>query len=140
MSKKLNMRKILLTSFENIKKILLALTLMLVINFVASDQVELVAAMLIGYVLAGFYIVSTAARLENLVRQKTQSSKRQTLFGLALRLLMLFVVFAVAIKISQRVFFVAVIGFLTFYLLMQLGLVMHSYKSNYGDSDDVDKK
>ena len=91
------MRRILLTSFIRVRKIFLALTLMLMVNFIASGQVELIAAMLIGYALAGFYIISTAMRLSSIAQQKSAFAKRQMLFGLVMRILMIFVVFAFAI-------------------------------------------
>ena len=127
-----------MTSFIRVRKIFLALTLMLIVNFIASGQVELIAAMLIGYALAGFYIISTAMRLSSIAQQKSAFAKRQMLFGLVMRILMIFVVFAFAIKISEKIFFTMVICFLTFYLLMQLGLIMHSYNSAY--NDDVNEK
>ena len=111
---------------------------MLAINFIASSQVELIAALIIGYALAGFYIFSTAIRINNIIERQTKFSKMQTFIGLGLRLLMVFVVFAVSIKISMKVFLTMAIGFLTFYVFMQAGLIIHSYKSGYADDDKSD--
>ena len=140
MSKVFAMRKILSASLINVKKILLAATLILIINCIAFGQVELIAAIFIGYVLAAFYVISTAARLSRVISMSRDQAKRQMLIGLVLRLLMLLIVLFVAIHISERIFFAVVIGFLTFYIFIQIGLIVHSYKMSYHNGNDVDKK
>ena len=119
-----------MASTSYIKKIFLALTLILTINFVATGHAELIAAMVIGYILAAFYVVSVAARLESLSQQPKQSSKRKMLFGLFLRLCMLFIVLLVAVKISETIFLTIVACFLLSYVLLLCGLAVYSYKSN----------
>ena len=140
MSKVKIMRKILLTSIKRVKNFLLAVTLMIIINLIAIGHSELIAAILIGYMLAAFYIVSTAIRLSNVAALSRDQAKRQMLFGLTFRLVMVFVVLIVAMKISQRVFFTMAIGFMTFYLIAQVGLIITSYKMPFLNDDDDDKK
>ena len=132
------MKKILSVSFKNVRKILAAATLMIIIDLIAIDHFELLPAVLVGYVLAAFYIISIAARLSSVAGLSQEQAKRRMLFGLILRIAMLLIVLFVGLKISQIVFFSMVGGFLTFYLTAQLGLIITSYKKSY-HNDDTDE-
>ena len=133
------MKEILSASFKNMRKVLAAMTLMIIINLAVVGRLELLPAVLIGYALAAFYIISSAARLSSIIGLSQAQAKRRMLFGLMLRIVMLLVVLLVGLKISQPVFFSMVIGFLTFYGVAHLGLIITSYKKSYLDSDDVDE-
>ena len=134
-----NMRKVLLTSIKSVRQVLAALTLMIIINLIAVGHLELFPAILIGYVLAAFYIISTAARLSSIVGLKQEQAKRRMLIGLILRIIMLLIVLLVGLKISELVFFSMVAGFLTFYVVAHLGLITISYKKSY-HNDDFNEK
>ena len=133
------MRKILLASIKNVRKVLAAGTLMIIIDLIAIDHLELFPAVLIGYALAAFYIVSMAARISNIIGLSQEQAKRRMLFGLLLRMAMLLVVLFVGLRISTMVFFSMVGGFLTFYLIAQLGLIVTSYKKSYHNYDADEK-
>ena len=130
------MKKILSASFKNMRKILAAATLMIVIDLIAMEHVELFPAVLVGYVLAAFYIISVAARLSSIVGLSQEQAKRRMLFGLILRIVMLLVVLLVGLKISKMVFFSMVGGFITFYIIAHLGLIITSYKRSYRNDTD----
>ena len=134
-----SMRKILLASIKNVRKVLAAGTLMIIIDLIAIDHLELFPAVLIGYALAAFYIVSMAARISNIIGLSQEQAKRRMLFGLLLRMAMLLVVLFVGLRISTMVFFSMVGGFLTFYLIAQLGLIVTSYKKSYHNYDADEK-
>ena len=133
------MKKILSVSFKNVKKVLAAITIMIIINLAVIGHLELFPAVLIGYVLAAAYIISTAARLSSLVGLSQEQAKRRMLVGLILRIAMLLIVLLVGLKISQFVFFSMVAGFLTFYAVAHLGLITTSYQRSY-HNDDTDNK
>ena len=133
------MKKILLASFRNVKKIFAAVTLMIIIDLIAVDHFELFPAVLIGYILAAFYIISTASRLSSIVGLSQDQAKRRMLFGLILRIAMLLIVLFVGLKISELIFFAMILGFLTFYVVAHIGLIMTSYKRSYRN-DDADEK
>ncbi len=126
--KAFDMKKILSSSVKHVKKVFLAATLIILIDLIAMDQIELFAAVLIGYILAAFYVFSTAMRLSSVMGLSREQAKRRMLIGLIFRLVMLLVVLLAALKISQKVFFAMVLGFLTFYCIAQLGLIITSYK------------
>lgn len=134
-----SMKKILSVSFKNVRKVLAVMTIIIIINLAVVGHLELFPAVLIGYVLAAVYIISTAARLSSIVGLSQAQAKRQMLFGLILRIIMLLIVLLVGLKISQLVFFSMTGGFLTFYVVAHLGLITTSYKDSYLDSDDADK-
>ena len=134
-----SMKKILSVSFKNVKKVLAAITIMIIINLAVIGHLELFPAVLIGYVLAAAYIISTAARLSSLVGLSQEQAKRRMLVGLILRIAMLLIVLLVGLKISQFVFFAMVAGFLTFYAVAHLGLITTSYQRSY-HNDDTDNK
>ena len=133
------MKKILLTSFKNVKKIFAAVMLMGIIDLISINHLELLPAVFIGCVLAAFYIISAAARLSSTIGLSQEQAKRRMLVGLILRLAMLLIVLLVGLKISEMVFFAMVGGFLTFYAVAHLGLIITSYKNSY-HNDYVDKK
>ena len=125
-----------MVSLKRVKKLLLAVTLMIVINLIVVDHIELLAANLVGYFLAAIYIFSTAMRLSSILGLSQEQAKRRMLIGLILRMAMLLIVLFVGLKISEMVFFSIVGGFLTFYIIAHLGLIITSYKRSYRDSDD----
>ena len=55
------MRDIILTSVRRVKKFFVAVTLLMAINLAANGRADLIGAILIGYVLAAFYIASTGS-------------------------------------------------------------------------------
>ena len=131
------MKKILSASLRNVKKVLAVVTLATILNLVLIGHLELFPAVLMGYVLAAFYIVSIAARLSSIAGLSQDQAKRRMLFGLLLRIAMILIVLLVGLKISEQVFFAMIGGFFTFYVTSLLGLVITSYKRSYRN-DDVD--
>ena len=130
------MRAIILTSIRRMKKFLAAVSLLMAINLTANGRADLLGAVLIGYVLAAFYVASTAMRLESIATLNQQDAKRRWLIGLALRLLMVFVVFNVAVHLSKEIFFTSALSFMIFYGAALLGLIMTSYRQKLFDNDE----
>ena len=64
------------------------------------------------------------------------AAKRQMLFGLALRLTMLFVVLNCAVHISPKIFFMVAASFMIFYAAALLGLIITSYRQSLFDDDE----
>ena len=134
------MREILLTSIKNVKKVFAVMTFAIIINLTAVNHLELFPAILVGYVLAAFYIISTAARLSSVIGLTTEKAKRRMLIGLILRIAMISIVLFAGLKISEMIFFSMVTGFFTFYITAHLGMIITSYKNSYHNDDDVNEK
>ena len=130
------MRELLISSIKRVKKFLAAATLLLAINLAANGEASLIGAVIIGYTLAAFYIASTAARLRSIMPLDQAAAKRQMLFGLALRLTMLFVVLNCAVHISPKIFFMVAASFMIFYAAALLGLIITSYRQSLFDDDE----
>lgn len=133
------MRDVLISSVKRVKKFFLAAILLLAINLAANGDWQLIGAVFIGAMLSGFYIASSAARLQSIMSLDQSTAKRRMLVGLAFRLLMLFVVLNVAVHISPRIFFTVAASFMIFYAIALLGLIITSYNQNFFDEDDGGK-
>ena len=125
-------------SFKNMRKVLAAVTIIFVINLAVIGHLELLPAVLIGYILAAAYIISTAARLSSVIGLSQEKAKRRMLFGLILRMAMFLIVLLVSLKISKLIFFSMAAGFFAFYVVAYLGLIITSYNSSFLDSNDTD--
>ncbi len=97
---------------------------MMTIQLISAGRIFLCGSILIGAVLAFFYFVSTAARLEAAMKLPAAKAKRMMLVGMILRLAMIFVVLAVAVHISTELFLAASASFVTFYVTA-LGVLMY---------------
>jgi hypothetical protein len=84
----------------------------------------LCGSVFIGALLAFFYFLSTAARLETAATMNQAQAKRTMLIGLLLRLLMISVVLAVAARISTELFLASSVCFIVFYVTA-LGVFMY---------------
>ena len=120
------MKEILKTFGQNYK-IFLAVTAMILIQLIAVEKIYLSGAILIGLLLSFFYIISAAARLETAAKMNSVQAKKIMLVGMILRLLMVFVVLAVAVHISTELFLASAGCFVTFYIT-SLGVLMYSEK------------
>ena len=119
-----SMRQVILT-FKRGYKFFIAIAASLVINLISIDKFSLCGAVLIGALLAFFYFLSTAARLETAAKIKNVAqAKKIMLIGLLLRLLMISVVLAVAAKISTELFLASSVCFVVFYV-SALGVLVY---------------
>ena len=122
------MKEILLTSAKDMWKSLAIVTLMVGITLLAHGEGRLIGALLIGYLTAATFAWTMIYRIWRIAGLSQDSAKRQMLWGLALRFLVLFIVLFVAIHISVQVFSVVVSGFLLFYMLFLVHLVIANYR------------
>ena len=83
----------------------------------------LIGALLLGYLAALVFVWNMAWRLWRLTYMQS-GGKRQMLWGMVLRMLVLFLVLLVAVTISVPVFLVTALGFLVCYGLA-LFLLIH---------------
>lgn len=118
------MKQVILT-FKRGYKIFLVAAAMMVIQLISAGQTFLCGSVLIGALLAFFYFVSTAARLETAAKiNNVAQAKKNMLIGLLLRLLMIAVVLGVAAHISTDLFLTSAICFIVFYLT-SLGVLVY---------------
>lgn len=118
------MKQVILT-FRQGYKIFLAVSAIMVIQLISVGQFFLCGSVLIGALLAFFYHLSTAARLETAAKIKNVAqAKKIMLIGLLLRLLMISVVLAVAARISTNLFLSSSVCFIVFYVTA-LGVLMY---------------
>ena len=117
------MRQVILT-FMRGYKVFLAVAAMMTIQLISQGQTFLCGSILIGALLAFFYILSAAARLETAAKMNHAQAKKIMLVGLILRLLMVSVVLAVAVHISTELFLASAVCFVVFYVTA-LGVLMY---------------
>ena len=136
----MNMREILKLLALRGWKTLAAVSIMILVSLWAQHELNLFGSVLIGYLLGGFYFTSLTGRLErimNLVRSVGRQAiiaraKREMIFGLLLRLVMIFICLMLTIKLSTKIFFAAVTGFLVVFVIGMFVLCKISLESRIG--------
>lgn len=98
----------------------------------ARGEGQLIGALFLGYFAALVFVWNMAWRLWRLTYMQS-GGKRQMLWGMVLRMLVLFLVLLVAVTISIPVFLVTALGFLVCYgLALFLLIHMNLGKNNLG--------
>ena len=96
---------------------------------VANGQTELIGALIIGFVTGLVFLGNMSLRLWRAAHAAASHAKRQMLWGLVLRLLVLFIVLFAAVQISTQVFSIVALGFVLCYAwAMVLMIRMNSAK------------
>ena len=96
---------------------------------VASGQTELIGALIIGFITGLVFLGNMSMRLWRAAGASAGNAKRQMLWGLVLRLLVLFIVLFAAVQISTQVFSMVALGFVLCYAwAMVLIIRMNSAK------------
>ena len=96
---------------------------------VANGQTELIGALIIGFMTGLVFLGNMSMRLWRAAGASAGNAKRQMLWGLVLRLLVLFMVLFAAVQISTQVFSIVALGFLLCYAwAMVLMIRMNSAK------------
>ncbi len=96
---------------------------------VASGTAELIGALIIGFITGLVFLGNMSMRLWRAARADAGHAKRQMLWGLALRLMVLFIVLFAAVQISTQVFSMVALGFVLCYAwAMVLMIRMNSAK------------
>ncbi len=101
------------------------------LQLISANQFRLCGAILIGALLNFFYFLSTAARLQAAANAPRGQSKRIMLIGMMLRLLMIFTVLAVAVRISTQLFLSAAVSFGAFYFVTLFVLARDEVKRKF---------
>ena len=96
---------------------------------VANGQTELIGALIIGFMTGLVFLGNMSMRLWRAAGASAGNAKRQMLWGLVLRLLVLFIVLFAAVQISTQVFSMVALGFVLCYAwAMVLIIRMNSAK------------
>ena len=96
---------------------------------VANGQTELIGALIIGFMTGLVFLGNMSMRLWKAASLSAGNAKRQMLWGLVLRLMVLFIVLLAAVRISTQVFSIVALGFLLCYAwAMVLMIRMNSAK------------
>ena len=96
---------------------------------VANGQTELIGALIIGFMTGLVFLGNMSLRLWRAAHATANHAKRQMLWGLVLRLLVLFIVLFAAVQISTQVFSIVALGFgLCYAWAMVLMIRMNSAK------------
>ena len=96
---------------------------------VANGQTELIGALIIGFMTGLVFLGNMSLRLWRAASLPVGGAKRQMLWGLVLRLMVLFIVLLAAVRISTQVFSIVALGFLLCYAwAMVLMIRMNSAK------------
>ncbi|SFT61633.1 hypothetical protein SAMN02910356_01342 [Selenomonas sp. GACV-9] len=94
----------------------------------ARGEAHLIGALLLGYLAALVFVWNMAWRLWRIAAVPAGGAKKQMLWGLVLRMMVLLLILLTAVNISAQVFGVTVLGFLICYG-MAMFLLIHM---NYG--------
>jgi hypothetical protein len=96
---------------------------------VANGTAELIGALIIGFITGLVFLGNMSMRLWRAAQLSAGNAKRQMLWGLVLRLLVLFIVLFAAVQISTQVFSMTALGFVLCYAwAMVLMIRMNSAK------------
>jgi hypothetical protein len=105
------------------------ITLVVGSMLVANGQTELIGALIIGFMTGLVFLGNMSLRLWRAAHATANHAKRQMLWGLVLRLLVLFIVLFAAVQISTQVFSIVALGFVLCYAwAMVLMIRMNSAK------------
>ena len=91
---------------------------------VANGQTELIGALIIGFMTGLVFLGNMSLRLWRAAHATANHAKRQMLWGLVLRLLVLFIVLFAAVQISTQVFSMVALGFVLCYAWAMV-LIIH---------------
>ena len=117
------MREFLSVFAKRLLKSLGIVTLMVSLLLLSGGNGSLIGALLLGYFMGGIFVGTMVYRIWRSAGLSADGAKKQMLWGLVLRLGMLFIVLFTAVHISVQVFGVTVLGFLLFYGLSLVHLV-----------------
>lgn len=117
------MREFLSVFAKRLLKSLGIVTLMVSLLLLSGGNGGLIGALLLGYFTGGIFVGTMVYRIWRSAGLSADGAKKQMLWGLVLRLGMLFIVLFTAVHISVQVFGVTVLGFLLFYGLSLVHLV-----------------
>ncbi len=81
----------------------------------ANGTAELIGALIIGFVTGLVFLGNMSLRLWRAAPLSVGHAKRQMLWGLVLRLMVLFIVLFAAVQISTQVFSIVALGFVLCY-------------------------
>ncbi len=105
------------------------ITFMVGSMLVANGQTELIGALIIGFMTGLVFLGNMSLRLWRAAQLSADRAKKQMLWGLVLRLLVLFIVLFAAVQISTQVFSIVALGFVLCYAwAMVLMIRMNSAK------------
>ena len=90
----------------------------------ANGTVELIGALIIGFITGLVFLGNMSMRLWRAAQLSAGNAKRQMLWGLVLRMMVLLLILLTAVNISAQVFGVTVLGFLICYGL-SIFLLIH---------------
>ena len=127
--RKLARMKQVIVTFGRSCKIFLAVAAIMIIQLISNGQFFLCGSVLIGALLTFFWFVSGAARLEAAAKRNSAQAKKIMLIGLLLRLAMVFIVLAVAARISTELFLSTSVCFIAFYVTALGALIYHGRRS-----------
>lgn len=108
------MKQILSVFVKRLAMALGIMTLLIGAVLLSRGEGTLIGALFLGYLAAMVFVWNMAWRLWRLTYLQ-KGGKRQMLWGMALRMLVLFLVLLVAVTISVPVFLVTALGFLVCY-------------------------
>lgn len=125
------MREFLSVFVKRLLKSLGIVTLMVSLLLLSGGNGSLIGALLLGYFTGGIFVGTMVYRIWRSAGLSADGAKKQMLWGLVLRLGMLFIVLFTAVHISVQVFGVTVLGFLLFYGLSLVHLILGNIDIKY---------
>ena len=117
------MKDVLLPVVRRFARTLLLVTISVAAMLFAAGEVRLVGGVLAGYAAGAAILWGMSYRVWRSAGFPPARARREMLWGLALRLMTLFLILSAAAQISPAVFWAAAGGCLLFYALFMLHLI-----------------
>ena len=133
------MKKFFLTEGKRLSFSLAVVTVMVSLSLLGGGHLSLLPSFLAGYFLAAMNFAIVTLRLKRAEGKTKAAAKREMLFGMLLRLIMLFVVLGAALKISLNVFMTVIAGFGVFYVVFLAHLIIAVFRLNILSEDEADE-
>ena len=117
------MKDVLLPVVRRFARTLLLVTISVAAMLIAAGEVRLIGGVLAGYAAGAAILWGMSYRVWRSAGFPPARARREMLWGLALRLMTLFLILSAAAQISPAVFWAAAGGCLLFYALFMLHLI-----------------
>lgn len=130
----MDVKNFLVTVARRSWKAIAVISLMIFISLLGQGELDLMGGVVIGYMLGIFYFISVTARLNKimlLIRDPVRA-RREMIFGMLMRLVMIFLCLMLVIKISTKLFFSATTGFLVVFFVVLFYISKISLENRIG--------
>lgn len=107
---------------------LLLITILICIKLFLHNDIYLITAVIGGYLTAVYYIFMLAMRIKRSMALSQLQAKRSSQMGFLFRIIVLFLVWFIVLKLSKEVFIAFIAGFFIMHIIIFTNLIIFSYR------------